>query len=269
VNESLPARIEIAPEHLRELATAKALLEQPRFAIQAVNLLGVPIEQGFAHLPDAWQERVLSISHTALEKAADVALSSIDPSQRRPASGLLHRLAVTGVGAAGGAFGLGALALELPVSTTVMLRSIADIARAEGEDLRTTAAKLACLAVFALGGRSHSDDASESAYYVARFGLANAVREASHHLFTKQAIKGAPLFRLIQAIAARFSVQVSEKAAAQAVPIIGAAGGAVLNWLFMSHYQQMAQGHFTIRRLERLYPSDLVERRYAEIAPAP
>jgi len=54
----------------------------------------------------------------------------------------------------------------------------------------------------------------------------------------------------------------SEKAAAQAVPIIGAAGGAILNWLFISHYQQMAKGHFTIRRLERLYPSQLVEARY-------
>ena len=37
-------------------------------------------------------------------------------------------------GAAGGAFGLASLPVELPVSTTIMLRSIADIARAEGED---------------------------------------------------------------------------------------------------------------------------------------
>ena len=86
----------------------------------------------------------------------------------RSASELLHKLAVTGTGAAGGAFGVSALALELPLSTTVMLRSIADIARAEGEDLRAPDAKLACLSVFALGGRATSDDATESAYYVAR-----------------------------------------------------------------------------------------------------
>ena len=145
-----------------------------------------------------------------------------------------------------------------------MLRSIADIARAEGEDLRSADAKVACLAVFALGGRNPSDDASESAYYIARVSLANAVSEAAHHLVSKHAIKGAapPLLNLIQRIAARFSIQVSEKAAAQAIPIIGAAGGAILNWLFISHYQQMAKGHFTIRRLERLYPSQLVEARY-------
>ena len=38
-------------------------------------------------------------------------------------------------GAAGGAFGLATLPLELPVSTVIMLRSIADIAISEGEDL--------------------------------------------------------------------------------------------------------------------------------------
>jgi hypothetical protein len=256
-------RVDLTPEHLLELRGAKELLESPRFAVQAVNFIGVPIEQGINHLPANWREKILDISHAALEKAAQVALWSVDPAPRS-ASELLHKLAVTTTGAAGGAFGVSALALELPLSTTVMLRSIADIARAEGEDLRAPDAKVACLAVFALGGRATSDDASDSAYYIARFSLANAVSEAAHHLMSKHALKGAapPLLNLIQRIAARFSIQVSEKAAAQAVPIIGAAGGAILNWLFISHYQQMAKGHFTIRRLERLYGSQLVEARY-------
>lgn len=257
----------LSPEHVAELREAKQALEGPRFAIQVANLIGVPIEQGITHLPANWRERILSISHAALERAADIALWSVDPSRPRPANELLHKLAVTGTGAVGGAFGLAALALELPVSTTVMLRSIADIARAEGEDLRSPDSKLACLTVFALGGRSGSDDASESAYYVARMSLASAVSEATHHLMSKHALKGAapPLIAVIQRIAARFSLQVSEKAAAQAVPIIGAAGGAVLNWLFISHYQQMAKGHFTIRRLERLYSPALLEATYREL----
>ena len=255
---------DLSPEHLLELRNAKELLENPNFAVQAVSFLGVPIEQGINHLPANWRDKILAISNTALEKAAQLALWSVDPLRPRSASELLHKLAVTGAGAAGGAFGISALALELPLSTTVMLRSIADIARAEGEDLRAADAKVACLAVFALGGRAASDDASESAYYIARVSLANAVSEAAHHLMSKHAVKGAapPLLNLLQKVAARFSIQVSEKAAAQAVPIIGAAGGAILNWLFISHYQQMAKGHFTIRRLERLYPSQLVEARY-------
>ncbi len=261
------ATIDLAPEHLIELRDAKESLERPRFAVQAINFLGVPIEQGISHLPANWREKIVEISNAALEKAAQIALWSVDPSGPRSASDLLHKLAVTGAGAAGGAFGVSALALELPLSTTVMLRSIADIARSEGEDLSAPDAKLACLAVFALGGRAASDDASESAYYIARVSLANAVAEAAHHMMSKHAIKGAapPLLNLIQKVAARFSLQVSEKAAAQAVPIIGAAGGAILNWLFISHYQQMAKGHFTIRRLERLYPPLLIESRYREL----
>jgi len=50
-----------------------------------------------------------------------------------------------------------------------------------------------------------------------------------------------------------FSIQVSEKAAAQAVPAIGAAGGAIINPLFIDQFQDMTYGHFIIRRLERKY----------------
>ena len=86
---------------------------------------------------------------------------------------MLHKALVTASGAAGGAFGLAALPVELPVSTIIVLRSIADIARSEGEDLSHPEASLACLQVFALGGRSGSDDASESGYFALRALLAN------------------------------------------------------------------------------------------------
>jgi len=49
------------------------------------------------------------------------------------------------------------------------------------------------------------------------------------------------------------------------VPIIGAAGGAFVNFLFISHYQKMAKGHFTIRRLERLYSPEQIESCYRDI----
>ena len=52
--------------------------------------------------------------------------------------------------------------VELPLSTTIMLRSIARIAQSEGEDLEDPATALACLQVFALGGHSGSDNLHES-----------------------------------------------------------------------------------------------------------
>jgi hypothetical protein len=66
-------------------------------------------------------------------------------------------------------------------------------------------------------------------------------------------------------IAERFGVQVTEKAAAQAIPAIGAAGGAIVNTIFMDHFQDMARGHFIVRKLERKHGKERVERRYAEL----
>lgn len=41
------------------------------------------------------------------------------------------------------------------------------------------------------------------------------------------------------------------KAAAQAVAAIGAVGGVAINTLFIDHFQDMAKGHFIVRKLER------------------
>ena len=58
---------------------------------------------------------------------------------------------------------------------------------------------------------------------------------------------------------------VTEKAAAQAIPAIGAAGGAIINTIFIDHFQEMARGHFIVRRLERKYGSEIVEETYKKI----
>jgi hypothetical protein len=51
------------------------------------------------------------------------------------------------------------------------------------------------------------------------------------------------LVRLIATIASRFGVTVSQKVTASAVPVIGAAGGALINTIFIDHFQNMARGH--------------------------
>jgi hypothetical protein len=157
--------------------------------------------------------------------------------------------------------------MELPISTTIMLRSIADIARSEGETISEIGCKMACLEVFALGGPSKSDDASESGYFAVRTALARSVTKAAEYIAEKGlAEEGAPvLVRLIIKIAERFSIQVSEKAAAQAIPAIGAAGGALINTLFIDHFQDMARGHFIVRRLERKYGKEIVEATYKTV----
>jgi hypothetical protein len=161
-----------------------------------------------------------------------------------------------------------ALTVELPISTTLMLRSIADIARSEGEHIIDVQTKLACLEVFALGGTSHADDGVDTGYFAVRAALAGAMTEAAKYLVEHGVTgSGAPaLVRFLSKIATRYSIQVSEKAAAQAIPLLGAAGGATINLLFMDHFQNMARGHFIVRRLERAHGKELVRDAYRQFA---
>lgn len=176
-----------------------------------------------------------------------------------------HKAMAALSGAVGGAFGLATLAVELPVSTTLMLRSIAQIAREEGEDIETPEGALACVQVFALGGRGGSGTGlAESGYFAVRTALAKTMSEAARYAGSKALLdEAAPaLIRFSAQIAARFGIVVSQKVAAQAVPILGALGGAAVNTAFMNHFQSTARGHFTIRRLERAYGKESVRAAY-------
>jgi len=249
---------------LNDLKKAKTLLENPGIAAKITNLLGTPIEKGFELLPDNWNVKVGELTQEALSKAVHAAVFTMKDSPGEGASNSWHKIAVATTGGIGGFFGLTALAVELPISTTIMLRSIADIARSEGEALSKIESKIACIEVFAFGGPSKSDDASESGYFAVRAALAQSVTKAAEYIAEKGlAEESAHAFvRLIIKIAERFSIQVSEKAAAQAIPAIGAAGGVIINTLFIDHFQDMARGHFIVRRLERKYGKEVVEATY-------
>jgi hypothetical protein len=247
-----------------DLKKAKILLENPGIAAKITNLLGMPLEKGFKMLPQNWHEKISEITSVALTKAVDTAVFTMKDMQKEKTSNFWHKVAVAATGGAGGFFGLPALAFELPVSTTIMLRSIADIARSEGESISSEETKLACIEVFALGGETNGDDSSEMGYFAIRTALARSLSQAAEFVAEKGlAEEGAPvIIRFVLQVAERFSIQVSEKAAAQAIPALGAAGGALINTLFIDHFQDMARGHFTVRRLERKYGKELIKEAY-------
>ena len=251
-------------QELLDLRYAKSLLEDPSLAAKVTSALGVPIEKGFEMLPEGWRARVSKATQLSLQRALDAAVFSIRERKTASSFDLAHKLAVGATGAAGGAFGLTALAVELPVSTTIMLRSVAAIAATEGHDVRDLRTRLDCLEVFALGAPTPDDDGAESGYFAVRAALGQVVSDAARYV-TKHglAAKNAPaLVRLITTIAGRFGIVVSEKAAAQAVPVLGAAGGAVINTLFIDHFQDAAHGHFIIRRLEGVHGAEAVREAY-------
>ena len=259
--------MDLSSDDRAELASAKSLLENPGLAVKITNAIGAPLEKGFSLLPAKWSDVVNRGARMAIEKALDVAAATINDNNPRRASNGLHKALAAASGACGGAFGLAALLVELPVSTTIMLRSIADVARSQGEQVGDIGTKLACIEVFALGGSSKSDDASETGYFAVRAALARTVSEAAKYIAERGlAEESAPaLVRFIAQIASRFGVTVSEKAAAQAVPVIGALGGAAINLIFIRHFQDMARGHFTIRRLERTYGEAAVRAEYEKL----
>ena len=119
-----------------------------------------------------------------------------------------------------------------------------------------------------MGSRLPSDDGANTAYYAAKAAMAKAVAGATAFLVGGGKVGGPaapPLIALIAKVAERFGVVVSEKVVAQGLPVIGAVGGAIINTMFIDHFQNMARGHFIVRRLERKFGSEDVERKYNQV----
>jgi hypothetical protein len=252
------------------LFAAVRRLERQSFASRIAALAGRPVGLVSRALPAPASALVAKATTLALENALDIALFSLrkTPLKARQRRGrVFHSVLACASGAIGGAFGLTALALELPVSTAIMLRAIAAIAQSEGEDLADPRARLACLEVFALGAAAASGGLPNEDYFAIRDRLAPRVVEVADFAVDKTAVvESAPVIvRFMAQIAARFSLVVSEKAMAQAVSVVGAVGGAAVNLAFIEHFQELAHGHYTVRRLERIYGADAVRAAYSRV----
>lgn len=272
----------ITPEDLEAIRQAKQDMEQLGWAIRNINKIGNAMEAGFKYIPP----KALALLQKSTEKAlmavvkANLMTIEKDTTFRKP-SNRAYKALVTGSGAVSGFFGsttgIGTVifASEIALTTKFMMRTILDIARSEGEDIYALEAQMACLEVFALGGASKDDDGTESSYYATRMALSSSLKKvtaSSIHATLDALVKSSralgsnALHKFVSKIATRLSVVFSEKVMAQAVPVIGAAGGGTLNYIFIDHFQKMASAHFKIRRLERRYGEALVKAAYDAVA---
>ncbi len=241
-----------------ELHAAFETLERTSLAGRLAALAGTPLEALRGALPRFVQDRLDGAVRAALERGMSTALSS-RPEAAPFAMGQawFHRGLAVASGIAGGAFGLPGTLVELPVSTTLLLRQIAAEAAAQGEDLTAPGAAAECIKVFALGGRGTADDAAESGYFAVRVALAETLKGTV-------GVNLLPGF--IGAIAARFGGPVALKLGAQAAPILGAAAGAAVNLAFLQHFKSIAHAHFTLRRLERNHGEAAIRAAYDAVA---
>ncbi len=249
-----------------DLRRAVLLLENSGLAARITGVIGKPVDMLMQALPGGAERVIGQAIDRALRHALDAALLSVDRSgeglsrwrwlNRTLSSDWFAKASVAVSGGAGGALGLPGTLVELPLTTTLVLRSIAQIGQLEGEDVALDDFRLACLSVFALGGPGKADDASESGYFAVRVALANAISDAM----------GKPLSVLLPgflaAIAERFAIPVTLKFSAQLAPAVGGVAGSTINYIFIDHFQDKARGHFIVRRLERAHGPDAVRAAY-------
>ena len=262
------------------IRVTKHSMENIGWAMQGLNRIGVKMESGFKKIPEKQQQWLQEKTTNVLSNILHANLTTMQKGKsfKKPISQTYKSL-VIGTGAISGAFGAATgvgtavFVCELSVYNHVFIRSIIDKARIEGEDVVDIDTQLSCLAVFALGGVSEKDDGLDNSYFATRVALRATISGASVFI-SKNGISGlgkalmmaaSPLTQMIGLIASRFTIQVSEKFLAQAVPLVGAAGGGTINYLFMDHFQKMAKAHFTLRRLERKYGEELVRTTYLDI----
>lgn len=271
----------ISPEDMAIIKQAKSDMEQLGWAIRNINILGNTVETGMRFIPPKLLARLQKLTEKVLLGVVKTNLLTIQKNKTfQEPSNRTYKAIVTGSGTVSGFFGsttgLGTaiFASEVALTTKFMMRTIMDIARSEGEDIYSLEGQMACLEVFALGGTSKDDDGTESSYYATRLALSSSIHKitaSSVKATLDTLVKGASvagtniITKFISTIASRLSIVLSEKFLAQALPVVGAAGGGTLNYLFVAHFQKMAAAHFAIRRLERTYGQALVQEAYKEI----
>ena len=198
--------------------------------LKLVSAAGGQIENQLELLPEAVKDRLEAAAFKALDVAYRTAGKSHHPAM--PSGDRAHLALATLTGAVGGVAGLASALAELPITTTMILRSIQSIAAGHGFDLADPVVRAECLATFAAGSPLPRDDGANTSFVTARITLS-----------------GPAIQRLIATIAPRFAALIGQKLAAQAVPVIGAFTGAGINYTFMDYFQEMAHVRFGLMRL--------------------
>jgi hypothetical protein len=271
------------PEQIAFIHEAANFLDNPGFAIRAMNVLGQPLDAIQKKLPEAVRDKISDLVQKSLQNALMAAIQTVHTkgdafqwqktleSSRK--TGRLHTATVAVTGAVGGLFGLVALPLELPISTSMMLRGISDVAAHWGMDLQDPDIQLQCLYVFTLGSLDKTeDDATDSNYLSSRLAFEQMIRAASAYMAKSSAKEilrafdtgAAPaLIKLIARIARSFELALTEKLVAESVPLIGAIGGATINALFCDHFVEAARYHFGLLYLEGRHGKEAVRAEFA------
>jgi hypothetical protein len=198
--------------------------------MELITRFGTKAEEWLDKLPASVRSGLDGATRTALTQAVKAAQASRGAVKDQP--DWVNTTIGAAMGAFGGFGGAPTALAELPVTTTLLLRVIQGVAAEHGFDPAEESVQFDCLTVFGSAGPMAGDDGSDTAFFSARIGLS-----------------GAALSKIIHTVAPRLAAAMGQKLAAQAVPVMGAAAGAAINYTFTSYYREMAHVHFSLRRL--------------------
>lgn len=198
--------------------------------VQLLTMVGGKAEQLLERLPVP----VRGALEEATERALKLAMQGANASRTAlpDQSDWVNRAMTTAMGAAGGFGGLPSALVELPATTTVLLRIIQGVAAENGFDPGTQGVQFDCIRVFAAAGPLASDDGADLGFLTMRLTLT-----------------GGAMQRLVATVAPRLATVLGQKLAAQTVPVLGAVAGATTNYIYSGYYREIAHVHFGLRRL--------------------
>lgn len=213
--------------------------------MRAVTALGSGIEGRLKRLPDPARKALDDATAAALTGAYRAA-AGIGSSRAIPrVQPRTHRLAAALSGAAGGFGGLPSALVELPATVALMFGAMQKIATRHGFDPASEEVRIACVETFGSGGPQESDDGVNTSFVGARLG-----------------VNGATIQAVIARVTPIFATMLGRQLATKAVPVLGAAAGAGVNYAFMGYYQEMADVRFALMRLARDHGEDAVDQAF-------
>lgn len=211
---------------------ARRYLNAAGLGMQILTRVGGSAEHLLARLPAPVRGQLDDATRRGLNTALKVAMRTGTPRGGR--GDAAQRAVVAAIGAVGGVAGLPGALAELPVTITMLLRTILGIAAEHDLDPRDEATRLEALRVFASAGPMEEDDGTDLGLLAARL-----------------TVTGQSLQSVIARVAPRLAAVLGQKMAAQTAPVLGALAGASVNYTFTRYYQEMARVHFGLIRLSR------------------
>jgi hypothetical protein len=179
---------------------ARTLADERGIIVRVTGVIGSSVdwvgakaaELGSKVFGQECQGKITEITEEVLWKVHDFATLGLDPQGDREPWRWFNKAITVASGAATGFLGLPGVAIDIPVTTLVIMRSIAEIARSKGDDLASDEVKCACLQVPAFGGVTTDGDDTDIGYWSTRAALTHGTIEL-----------------LIRQVAARFGATLS------------------------------------------------------------